>query len=152
MRLPTAFALAASLLAAACSKPDAADTAADSPVVSDSMAGMPGMGASTGGSVAQQMEVHMKAMKGVSADSLKAMLPMHRQMAANLIASFTKEMRDMNMAADAAWSATVDSLRADLRVLPDLSASELQARMPAHESRITRLIQMHQTMMKNMKM
>ena len=152
MRSLTAFALAASLLAAACSKPDAADTAADSPVASDSMAGMPGMGAASGSPVAAQMEAHMKTMKGVSADSMKGMLPMHRQMAANLIAAFTKEMRDMNMAADAAWNATVDSLRADLRVLPELSASELQARMPSHESRITRLIQMHQTMMKNMKM
>ena len=152
MRLLTTFALASSLLAVACSKPDASDRAADSPAAADSMAGMPGMGASSGSVIAQQMEAHMKATKGVSADSLKAMLPMHRQMAANLIASFNKEMRDMNMAADAAWNATIDSLRTDLRVLPDLSASELQTRMPAHEGRITRLIQMHQTMMKNMKM
>lgn len=151
MRSLTAFALSASLLVAACAKPDAAD-AADSPVATDSMAGMPGMGAASGNAIAQQIEAHLKATKGISADSLKAILPMHRQMAANLIASFTKEMRDMNMAADAAWSATVDSLRADLRLLPDLSARELRARMPAHESRITRLIQMHQAMMKNMKM
>lgn len=147
----TGFALVSFLLAAACSKPETSGTAADSPGA-DSMGGMPGMSSGGGNSLAQQMEAHMKAAKGVSADSLKAMLSMHRQMAANLIATFNKEMRDMNMAGDAAWNATVDSLRADLRVFPDLTASELQARIPAHETRITRLIQMHQTMMKNMKM
>ena len=140
------------VLTIACSKADkSAATDSSSAAASDSMANMPGMGATGATAMAQELEKHLKPVKGVSPDSLKALLPSHRQMTANLIAAFNKEMRDMNMAADAAWSATVDSLRTDLRTMPDLGATELQGLMPRHEARITRLIQMHQTMMKNMK-
>lgn len=120
---------------------------------SGGMAGMPGMGsASPGGAMAEQMQAHMKMMQGARSDSLKAMLPAHRQMAANMISSFDKEMRVMKMTGDAAWTATMDSLRNDLRTMPDLSATALRARIPAHEARATRLLQMHQKMMKGMKM
>jgi hypothetical protein len=98
------------------------------------------------------MESHLKGLQTVSGDSLKSALPAHRQMTANLLATFNKEMRDMTMAADAAWSATVDSLRADLRSMPNLTAAQLKAQMPAHAGRVSRLITMHRTMMKNMKM
>jgi hypothetical protein len=150
-RLAT-IAIAAGLIAAACTKPDAAPST-DSAARADSMANMPGMGASSGGAMAmaQALEAQMKAAKGVLPDSLRALLPGHRQATANLIAAFGKEMRDMNMAADAAWTATVDSLRNDLRTMPDLDAASLQSLMPRHEARVTRLIQMHETMMKNMK-
>jgi len=133
---------------------DSASAAAPSPAGADSggMAGMPGMGGSQGGSVAEQMQAHMQMMQGVGPDSLKAMLPAHRQMAANMIATFDKEMRDMKMTGDAAWTATMDSLRNDLRTMPELSATELRARMAAHEARATRLTQMHRTMMQGMKM
>ena len=138
-------------IATGCSKPDASSTPESASALPDSMANMPGMSATGSSAMAKQLDTHLKAMKGVSADSLKSLIPSHRQMTANLIATFTKEMRDMNMAADAAWNATVDSLRADLRTMPELGATDLQGLMPRHEARITRLIQMHQTMMKNMK-
>lgn len=139
------------VLATACSKPDASPTGESAATSADSMANMPGMGATGATAMAQALETHLKAMKTVSADSLKTLLPSHRQMTANLIAAFNKEMRDMNMAADVAWTATVDSLRADLRTMPDLTGPELQARMPGHVLRLTRLMQMHQAMMRNMK-
>lgn len=142
------------LLAAtvACSKSDDAAAGLDSSADSTAMANMPGMVAPAGTSVAATVETHLAAMKGVSADSLKAMLPAHRQAAANMIASFNKEMSDMKMAGDVAWNAVIDSLRTDLRRMPDLSAGELQAAMPSHEARLRRLMEMHQAMMKNMKM
>ena len=89
--------------------------------------------------------------KIISTQSMKAMMASHRQMAANMIAEYTKQMRDMSMTADAAWTATVDSLRTDLRLMPERSAAEMKAQMPAHEGRLTRLTQMHQAMMKAMK-
>jgi phosphohistidine phosphatase SixA len=146
-------------LAAACSKPDGSGTAdspsarADStaPAMADSLAIGPDTGAAVP-AVVKELQAHMTAMRAVGPDSMKAMVATHRQLLGNLIATFNKEMRDMNMAPDAAWNATVDSLRTDLRVLPDLSAPELKSRMPAHEGRITRLVGMHRTMMKNMKM
>ena len=151
MKKLTAVTALVVVLAMACSKPNASPIGESAATSADSMANMPGMGATGATAMARELEIHLKAMKSLSADSLKTLLPSHRQMTANLIAAFNKEMRDMNMAADAAWTAAVDSLRTDLRTMPDLPTSELQARMPGHELRLTRLIQMHQAMMRNMK-
>ena len=146
------------LFVLACSKPDAAatvdSTKSDStpPATADSLAIRPDSIGATPSAVVREVETALGRLHGASGDSLKALLPGHRRAAANMIASFNREMRDMNMAPDAAWSSVTDSLRTDLRTLPDLPGSELQARIPAHEARLKRLIQMHQTMMKNMKM
>ena len=76
----------------------------------------------------------------------------HRQMVANMIAQFNKDMRDMNMPGDNAWNATVDSLRQDLMRMPEMRASELQQFMSAHGPRVTRLMESHRKMMSDMKM
>lgn len=118
------------------------------------MGDMPGMGG-TGGiqddSTTRQMQSHMAAMSGATADSIAAMMPRHRQMAANILAQMNREMRAMNMIADEVWTATVDSLRQDLTRMPELSADEMQAFMPGHHARMTRLIEMHRTMMGDMR-
>jgi hypothetical protein len=95
----------------------------------------------------RQMESHIQAMQGASGDTMKAMLPMHRQMAANMIAQMNGQMRQMNMQPDPAWNATVDSLRQDLVRMPEMSAPELQSFMPAHTERMQRLMRMHGAMM-----
>ena len=125
-----------------------ADTA-PAPAARDTggMAGMPGMG----GGMIEGMQAHMRMMDGVSPDSMRAMLPMHRQMVANMISQMNSEMRGMNMQGDAPWQATVDSLRNDLTRMPDLSARELGDMMPAHRARVTRLMEMHRSMMGGMK-
>lgn len=118
------------------------------------MAGMEGMRGGMAGMGSTQMmadmDVHMGTMRNMTADSMKAVVPMHRQMVANLIAQLEREMRDMNMTGDAAWNATLDSLRQDLRVMPELSAQALRDFMPAHSSRVRRVIEMHRSMMANM--
>ena len=96
-----------------------------------------------GGSMAA-MQAHLRMMQGASADSMRAMMPMHRQMAANTLAQMNREMRDMNMAGDAAWTATVDSVRQDLARMPEPNAVD----MAAHHARMTRLMEMHQRMMR----
>jgi len=109
------------------------------------MSGMQGMNGMTGGMMAK-MQTHMRVMQGAGADSMKAMLPMHRQMVANMLAQMTGEMRDMHVPADARWTATVDSLRQDLVHMPEMSGAELKAMMPAHMGRVTRLVEMHRSM------
>ena len=116
-----------------------------------SMQAMEGM-APQGGGAAEQMQAHMRMMQGADGERMKALLPEHRQMAANMIAGFNQEMKGMNMATDAAWSATVDSLRQDLVRMPEMSADELKAFMPAHEARLNRLMESHRAMMGNMEM
>lgn len=86
----------------------------------------------------------MQAMHGAGGDSLRAMLPPHRRIAANLLAEMNREMRRMRMVADPAWTATVDSVRQDLMRLPEMGAAEMQSAMP--EARLTWLMGMHQAM------
>ena len=50
------------------------------------------------------------------------------------------------------WTATNDSVRADLARMPDMSPAELRAMMPDHHRRMMRLMEAHQAMMKNMRM
>jgi hypothetical protein len=122
--------------------PPAAPTSQDA---ASGMKGMPGMQGAGSGTMSR-MQADMRSMQGAGGDSLKAMLPVHRQMAANMIAEMNREMRDMNMGADAAWTATVDSLRQDLVRMPEMGASELQSFMPAHQARLERLMEMHRAM------
>jgi hypothetical protein len=122
----------------------------------DSSGAMAGMSGGTqraaNDAMMDMMQTEMLRMDGMSASQLKAVLPAHRQMAANMLSRMSTEMRSMNMPASAAWTATTDSVRQDLVHLPELSAQELKSAMPAHHARMTRLMQMHRDMMKNMKM
>lgn len=122
------------------------------PMPMGAMSGMGGMGGMQDDSMMQQMQAHMAAMMGAGADSMAAMMPQHRQMAANMLAQMNREMREMNMTADEAWTATVDSLRQDLTRMPEMSTEEMQTFMPGHHARMERLMEMHRTMMGDMRM
>ena len=108
---------------------------------------MPGMTGMMGMAMMDSMQTHMRMMDTMSGDRMKAMLPMHRQMVANMLSRMNAEMRSMNMSGDAAWSATVDSVRQDLIHMPELSAQQLKTMMPGHRARVMRLLAMHQRMM-----
>jgi len=112
------------------------------------MGRMQGMGSDA---MMDQMQAHVHMMAGVSADSMRAVIPTHRQLVANMISQVNREMRDMNMAGDAGWTATMDSVRQDLIQLPDLSAAELWSSFPAHRTRVMRLVDSHRAMMQNMR-
>lgn len=126
----------------------AGGTAAARADTAGGMQGMAGMGTAT----MDQVDVHMRSMMGAVADSMKMMLPEHRQMVANMLSGMDTQMRQMNMKADAAWSALADSVRADLTRMPDLSATDLKAMMDAHMARVHRLMEMHKSMGAGMKM
>jgi hypothetical protein len=138
------------LAGGACRQGGESDTSRDT-----GMAAMEGMRRDTAGFGSAQlmtaMDAQMGTMRNATADSMKAMLPMYRQMLANMIAQIDREMRDMNMTGDAAWRATLDSLRQDLRVMPDLSAQALRDLMPAHSLRVRRVIDTHRSMMASMR-
>lgn len=154
--------LVAVLILAACSGGKAGDAAdADQAVAAQDTAGamsgmeamqdMPGMPGMGGSGMLAQMQAHMRMMDGAGADSMLAMLPTHRQLVANMIVEFNRDMRGMNMPSDAAWTATVDSLRQDLTRMPEMSGAELHQFMPAHGARVRRLMESHQGMMGSMR-
>src|SRR5688500_15816437 len=132
------FTLCLALGMSACGGDDEPEAAATGAAPVAGMAGMAGMATSDTTGTAR-MEAHLRTMESASVDSLAGLLPGHRQMVANLIARMNGEMRDMSMPADAAWSATVDSLRQDLRRMPEMSNAELRALMPGHHARVRRL-------------
>jgi len=115
------------------------------------MEDMPGMAPAGAGAAAEAsdpMQVHLARMSELPADSLPAALPAHRQMVANMLAQMNREMAGMNMASDAAWNATVDSIRGDLTAMPTVSAAGLADLIPAHLGRVRRLMTMHAAMMR----
>ena len=116
------------------------------------MQGMEGMQGMASGGMMARMQARMDSMAGDGGGGdLRGMLPMHRQMTANMLSQMNREMRDMNMSGDAGWAALTDSLRQDLRVLPELTSAQLRAMMPAHRQRVMRLMGMHREMMAQMK-
>ena len=148
------------LLANACTSKPAASTdtarprAATAPAADSAkaggMTGMQGMQGMMSSATMDSMHAEMQKMEGMTADQMAAMLPTHRQMAANTLSKMTADMRSMNMPADAAWTATTDSVRQDLTRLPELSKEQLKQAMPAHHARMMRLMQMHRDMMTKM--
>jgi hypothetical protein len=148
-----AAALATVAWLAACGGPgeeppvqEATDTVAGA---TGGMEGMPGMAGMQDGMM-EQMQAHMEMMAGMAPDSMMPMVPMHRQMAANMLAQMNRDMEQMDTPADDAWTATVDSLREDLSRMPEMGAQELRDWMPGHRARMTRLMEMHRAMMGNM--
>lgn len=115
------------------------------------MSGQEGMGGMMGTGMMDSMQTHMREMNAMSAERMKEMLPMHRQMATNMLTRMSSDMRAMNMSADAAWTTTADSVRQDLARMPEMGAAELKAVMPSHRGRMTRLMQMHRDMVRKMK-
>lgn len=143
------------VLLAACGSSEAGNDQPSPPVTpaaapaapeSGSTAGMHGMSGMKTKGMMEELRTHMQAMHGAGGDSLKAMLPTHRQIAANLLAEMNREMSRMKMVEEPAWTAMADSVRQDLVRLPEMGAAELQSAMPAHEARLNRLMGMHQAM------
>jgi len=151
--LRTALAAGLALAFVACG-PDAADDAEAPPAEQTGMQGMAGMegmeGMGSASAMGAEMAAHMERMQGASEDTLMLMMPDHRQMLGNMMGQMNREMEGMNMAADPQWSALADSLRDDLVRMPEMSGAQMQAFMPGHHARVSRLMEMHGGMMGGM--
>lgn len=112
-----------------------------------SMGSMGSMSAMESRGMMLGMRAHMQGMAGAGVDSLRRLMPMHRQMTANMLQQMTGEMRGMRMAGDTSWSALADSVRQDLTQLPDVSSAELPGFMERHRGRVERLMARHERMM-----
>ena len=108
-------------------------------------AGMPGLEA-TQGDLVDEMEAGMQMMASMRADSMMSMLPTHARLLADMIARMSQDMAATHAPGDAAWTATVDSLRNDLLRMSAMGDEALKAFMPTHQERVTRLIRMHRSM------
>jgi hypothetical protein len=145
----------AAVLLAACGAPEPGNDQPSPPAApapppaapeTGSTAGMQGMSGMKTKGIMEELRTHLQAMHGAAGDSLRAMLPTHRQMAASLLAEMNREMRLMKDGRGARLDRHADSVRQDLVRLPEMGAAELQSAMPAHEARLNRLVGMHQAM------
>ena len=135
-------------LGAACGPQEQPDEAANDSLgaageMQGGMEGMPGMQ----GAMMESMRTHLERMGALPADSIEAVLATHRQLVGNLLAQMNREMREMQMTTNAAWDATVDSLRSDLTRMRRMGEAELEALMQGHRARVLRLMTMHAEMM-----
>jgi hypothetical protein len=102
--------------------------------------------AGTDEAMTNSMQAHMRAMANMTAEQLVATLPTHRHMVTNMLSQMNGEMRNTRMSTDAAWLATIDSVRQDLTRLPEMTKLELKQVMPAHLARLSRVMQIHKGM------
>lgn len=119
-----------------------------------SMPSMPAngeMGAMSHTATMDSLRMHMREMSTMDGDAMMRMMPMHREMATGVLQRMTAERQSMNMSNDAKWSALADSVRQDLAGMSSMSASSLKTGMPAHQGRVTRLMQSHQDMKGSMR-
>lgn len=100
---------------------------------------------------------HMASMRGVGLDSLRAMMPRHRQMVTRMMemveAAPGGGMRmghgmgpGMGLGRDSAWIATRDSLHRDLDRIGEMSPEELEAFLEAHDARMQRMLELRERM------
>jgi hypothetical protein len=119
---------------------------------------MPGMdsGKSMGGmhmnmqgmQMMPMMRAHMDSMMRMSPEQMRDMMAQHDAMMSRMMDQMGADMRNMKMAGDAQWNALTDSVKRDLADLPNLQGKALAERMKAHGDRVTRLMAMHERMMK----
>lgn len=145
MRHPLMMAMAVVVAACGGGTRDTNDTAAGA-TAAGAMAGHD-MGNMQSSAMMDSMVVHMRAMENADAAALQSMVPMHRQMAANMVAQINTEMGSMKMPADQRFTALMDSVRQDLTRLPDVSSAQLKSFMTEHHGRLSRLMQTHRDMM-----
>ncbi len=108
------------------------------------MSGMHGM---TGAAMMDSMQAHMRRSRHMSADQMAAMVPMHRQMVGDMLATMHNESQARNLPSNAGWNALADSVQRDLDRMPALNKKEIKLAMPADCARVTRLIRLHEAMM-----
>jgi hypothetical protein len=104
-----------------------------------------------GGMNMSSMRAHMDTMMRMSPQQMQGMMARHEQMMSQMMDGMGADMRGMNMSGSPEWTALTDSVKQDLAELPSLKGQQLSTRMRAHASRVQRLIDAHEQMMKAMR-
>ena len=106
-----------------------------------SMANMPSM------TMMPAMRRHTDSMASLPAGQMQAMITTHQERTSAMLDAMGADMREMNMAPDAAWEALTDSVKRDLAELQGLSGKAAADRMRGHHAHMSRLMDAHEKMM-----
>ncbi len=110
---------------------------------------MPGMQSD---SIVTVTEANLSRMDKAGPDSLKALLPRHREVVAALIKNCEDMMRMQKMSPPRKWTKTVADVQQDMLRMASMSAAGVKRAWPDHEQRIRDMLIMRHDMMKSMKM
>ena len=152
MKMRTNLLLVAALLSAACGgegrpsgQPEDAPPPGRSGRMPEAMR-MPSMEQMPG------VRAYLDTIASAEPEDLTRLAEAHRARIAPMLEAMDQDMKAMNMTADEPWQTLSDSVRADLRAVPELRGQALVLRMRGHAGRMRRLLGMHERMMGHMEM
>lgn len=91
------------------------------------------------------LRTQMRSASHMTDAELSLALPAHRRMVTTMLTHMSTHLQSMGASASAAYVTTADSVRADLDRFDTMSPAEVRRAMPAHDARISRLMQLHMT-------
>ncbi len=100
--------------------------------------------------LAARVQAHLQRLATNNADSLKALVPIDRDVVTTLIADCEKMMREMKMPPPRKWNDAVKDLRQELARMATMSGAQLQGVIPEHRKRIEGMLSMRRDMMRMM--
>jgi hypothetical protein len=92
------------------------------------------------GDAMTDIRTHLRRLDAAGADSLLALVPVHRVKVEALLSRCDTEASDMPQPADTTWRPITAELRQDVTHLSQLAAAELPAFMAEHRARIVRFL------------
>lgn len=107
-----------------------------------------GMQAMHQDTLAAKVEAHLRRLDTTNPDSLRALVPVDREVVTTLIADCEQMMRAMKMEPPRKWRNAVQDLRQDLDRMASMSGAQLRTVMPEHRTRIEGMLAMRRDMMR----
>ena len=132
---------------AAGATPATSTAAADSAGTATTPTGQ-AMGGMHQDTLAARVEAHLGRLASSDPDSLRALVPVDREIVTTLIADCERMMRQMKMHPPRKWRTAVRDLRLDLDRMASLSDAQLQQAMPQRRKRIEGMLAMRHDMMR----
>ena len=87
------------------------------------------------------LRAQIRSMTLMTDAQVSAALQSHRQLVTAMLVNMSSHMERMGIAPSPAFTITADSVRGDLDRFDTMSADEVRRAMPAHEARLSRLLQ-----------
>lgn len=82
----------------------------------------------------------LDSMSSASGDAQRHMLPAHEALVSEFLTRNDAKMRAMHVKIDPDWLTIIDSVRADLARMPNMSSAQLHAFFPEHARRVMRIV------------
>lgn len=82
----------------------------------------------------------LDSMSSANGDAQRLMLPAHEELVSEFLRRNDAKMRAMHVKIDPDWLMIIDSVRADLARMPNMSSAQLHAFFPEHARRVMRIV------------